>query len=149
MSGLLGVLTGGVSTLLGPVVNRLLDLIPDPVQKAQMQQELTEKMMAADQQMESAQAAIDQVEAGSTNMFVAGWRPAVGWVCVFALAWQVAIEPMLAWGVALAGYKITFPVLDGSYISLLLIPMMGLGVARTVEKMNSVPDSTPLQNKKR
>ena len=28
-----------------------------------------------------AQIEVNKVEAASTNIFVAGWRPAIGWIC--------------------------------------------------------------------
>lgn len=144
MSGVLSILTGGVSQLVGPVVSRLLDLIPDPVQKAQMAAAAQQALMDADAKMEAAQAAIDANEAASNNLFVAGWRPAVGWVCALALGWMVLIQPIGQWVCALFGYTPKFPTLDSSFITLLLIPMLGLGTARTVEKMSGVPDSHPM-----
>lgn len=145
MSGaVMSLLTGGVSQLLGPVVGRLADLIPDPEKKMEMLQQAQQALLDADAKMEAAQAAIDANEATSNNMFVAGWRPAVGWVCALALAWMVLIQPIGQWLCALFGYYPKFPNLDSSFISLLLIPMLGLGTARTVEKMAGVPDSHPL-----
>jgi hypothetical protein len=137
MSGaLLSVLTGGVSSLLGPVVSRLVDLIPDPVAKAQAAQAMQTALLQADQAMEAQQAQIDANEASNESLFVSGWRPYIGWVCGFSLGWSFFIGPLLTWVVALCGSKIALPVLDSTQTTALVVPMLGLGAYRTVEKVS-------------
>jgi hypothetical protein len=139
MSGtILSVLTGGVSSLLGPVVNRLADLIPDPVAKAQAMQELQEKMLAADQAMQQQQDQINANEASNNNMFVSGWRPFIGWVCGVGLAWSVFVGPLFQWIANLFGSKVQAPTFNTDSLMSILIPMLGLGAYRTVEKLNGV-----------
>src|SRR5689334_5102322 len=73
-----------------------------PELKAQLEAQLTAENL--DMQKTELAAAVGQmqgqietnkIEAGSTKMFIAGWRPAVGWVCVAALAYAYVIEPFL------------------------------------------------------
>ena len=35
-----------------------------------------------------AQVELNKIEAGHRSIFVAGWRPFIGWVCGFALLWH-------------------------------------------------------------
>ena len=45
------------------------------------------------------QLAVNQVEGRSTDRFVAGWRPFIGWVCGVACAWNwvgISIAKMIA-----------------------------------------------------
>ncbi len=69
-------------------------------------------------------------------MFIAGWRPAVGWVCVLGLAVTV-FSPLLGWVAALAGHAILVPPIPMDALMTLLIGMLGLGGMRTVEKLNN------------
>lgn len=85
------------------------------------------------------QLAVNQVEAGSSSVFVAGWRPFIGWVCGSACAWNWVGLPMTKMGLALAGG----PVLDLAPADLtemlpVLMGMLGLGALRTHEKIKGV-----------
>ena len=86
-------------------------------------------------QLLTGQMAVNQEEAKSTNWFVAGWRPWVGWICGAGLAYAVLIEP-LARFVAQVLFKYTgpFPVIDTTLTMQVLIGMLGLGTMRTWEK---------------
>ena len=139
MSGLIGnILTGGLGTLLGPVVQRLADLIPDPAARAAAVADLQAKMLAADAAIEQQQATINAAEAANENIFVSGWRPFVGWVCGAGLAWQIFVGPMLGWIAALCGSHIPLPSFDTAATSAILVPLLGLGAYRTVEKVQGV-----------
>jgi hypothetical protein len=82
----------------------------------------------------SAQMDINKVEAGSTSIFVAGWRPAIGWICGLGLGVQFLVNPLATWFAALAGHPIAFPSLDLGTLMTLLFGMLGLAAARTYEK---------------
>ena len=81
------------------------------------------------------QLQINMEEAKSTNWFVAGWRPFVGWVCGVALCYVALLEPFVRF-VAMVGfsYKGGFPVIDTSITLQVLLGMLGLGGLRTFEK---------------
>lgn len=84
------------------------------------------------------QLAVNQAEATSSSVFVAGWRPAVGWVCATALAWQFVVRPAAMTVAAIVGYPL--PVLPGVDSALweLLFGMLGFGGLRTFEKLKGV-----------
>src|SRR5207302_661824 len=84
------------------------------------------------------QSDINKVEAGNTSVFVAGWRPAIGWVCALALASQYIVRPLVLWGFTLTGHSV--PVLPGLDDNLwqLMFGMLGMGTLRTVEKFKGV-----------
>ena len=86
-------------------------------------------------QLQMAQIAVNTEEAKSTNWFVAGWRPAVGWIGAFSLAYASIIEPILRFVSTMNGYTGKFPLLDTNITMQVLFGMLGLGVARTVEKL--------------
>jgi hypothetical protein len=82
---------------------------------------------------------INKVEASSTEIFVAGWRPFVGWVCGFALAYTFIVEPILRFiAQVVFGYTGLFPVIETSDLNSILLGMLGLGGLRTFEKVKGV-----------
>lgn len=87
------------------------------------------------QQPHLAQAEINKIEAGHRSVFVAGWRPFIGWVSGFGLAWQFIGHPIFEWIVAINGLAIDAPAIDGDGLMTLVISLLGLGGLRTVEKL--------------
>lgn len=88
------------------------------------------------QQPDKLQAAINAVEAQHRSIFVAGWRPAVGWVCVFALAYIWLIRTLFSDFFFTIGLG-PLPKLDIGMadVMVLLAPLLGIGGYRTVEKL--------------
>jgi hypothetical protein len=117
--------------------------------RAQMEQELLRQegeITKAAIAVQQAQIDVNEVEAASSSLFVAGWRPAIGWVCGFSLAWQFILAPLLTWAIALysaeTGHQIPpLPVLDGDQLYPILMGMLGLGGMRTFEKLKGVDRS--------
>ena len=86
------------------------------------------------QRPDELQVEINKIEAGHRSMFVAGWRPAVGWICVFALAWGWLIAPLLQFFYP----NHAMPAIEiGEAISLIMA-MLGMGALRTYEKRNGL-----------
>ncbi len=82
------------------------------------------------------QAAINQVEAQHRSVFVAGWRPFIGWVCGLALAYIWLMRPLLGDFLDAAfGYSLPKLAIDAFDMITLLGPLLGLGGLRTVEKL--------------
>ena len=126
----------------GPV-NKLLSLIPDPNERAKQAEELRLKILDIAANSASQQLDVNKVEAASASIFVAGWRPAVGWVCASALAWQYVIDPLATWilGVLCAWKHVSLPALpalDSGALMTLLTTMLGFGGLRTFEKLKNV-----------
>jgi len=116
---------------------RVLDkfLPPDPAARALAEAELRQSL----QQWDAQQNKINEVEAQSSSLFVAGWRPCVGWVCCAALSWTYILQPIAAFALAQFGYLTALPRLDmGEELMPILIGMLGLGGLRTFEKVRGV-----------
>jgi hypothetical protein len=88
--------------------------------------------------LQMAQIQTNTEEAKSTNWFVAGWRPFVGWVCGFGLAYVSVIEPVMRFIAKMNGYTGGFPVIDTNLTMQVLLGMLGMGVLRTREKEKGV-----------
>jgi hypothetical protein len=137
-------------TVAAPIIAIINKVVPDKaaaaaavaqLQQLQLQGSLQEELLQL-QSVTSAQSDVDKVEAASTSMFVAGWRPYVGWVCGTGLAISCIIAPLFTWLSALAGHPVTFPHLDDPLLQGTLAGMLGLGhITRTVEKIQGVVGS--------
>lgn len=140
--GLLSVLTGGdVIKELGATIRQVL-----PNKEAQHDfdlkiAELADKADQREQELSLGQIEINKVEASNANLFVAGWRPAVGWICAGGLGTQFMVRPILMWFSALIGHPTAFPELDGNLILGLLSALLGIGAMRTYEKTKGLATS--------
>lgn len=126
----------------GPV-GKLLSLIPDPNARREAEEAFRTQVTEIAAAQSQAQTDVDKTEAASASVFVAGWRPFVGWICGAALAWQFVLLPILSYGVSVyatsAGVKIPpLPNLDTSSLYTVLMGMLGLGGLRTWEKISGV-----------
>jgi hypothetical protein len=129
----------------GPILKIVDKLIPDPAAKAaaqlqiiQMQQAGEFKELEAQLEMAKGQTDTNKIEAGSTSLFVSGWRPFIGWICGLGLASQFIVGPFATWAATLIGHPVVFPTLDLGTLMTLLAGMLGLGTLRTVEKTQGV-----------
>jgi roadblock/LC7 domain-containing protein len=102
---------------------------------AEKKAELAIKAQEIEAALATAQTEVNKIEASSSSLFVAGWRPAVGWICAFGLAYAVIMEPLIAFIARLAGYLGVFPKLDNDILNTTLFGMLGLGLFRTAEKI--------------
>ena len=118
---------------------KLLDkIIPDKDAQEKAQAELVRAAQDQDFQKAIGQLEVNKIEAASTNWWVAGWRPAVGWVCVVGLCYNFLIYPLLTWAVAAFALGFTPPPLLSDNLMELVLGMLGLGALRTVEKWQGV-----------
>jgi hypothetical protein len=125
----------------GKIIDKI---IPDAAERdkaklalLEMQQNGELAKLAAETDLAKGQLAINAEEAKSASVFVAGWRPGAGWVCVIGLAYTFLIQPILSWVSAVQGWP-TPPPLDMGDLLTLLGGLLGLGGFRMAEKMKGV-----------
>lgn len=126
-----------IATLIvGPITKLLDKVIPDKDERDRLAHEIA--TMAGNQAHELAKAQVDlnKQEAAHKSLFVAGWRPFVGWTCGSAMAFNYIGVPLL--GV----FGIIVPVLDITTMFPVLLGMLGLGGLRTAEKVKGVARET-------
>lgn len=84
---------------------------------------------------DKAQVELNKMNASERNLFIAGWRPFVGWVCAFGLAYASIISPTISWATTLVlGYTVDGPIIDTGVLLSLLMALLGLGSLRSYEK---------------
>ncbi len=132
--------------LLGPVIDRLVSAIPDPAEREREKNRLLSEMQQQAQQLNLAQIEVNKAEAATGNLFIGGWRPAVGWVCALALAWSFVVGPAAQWILTVTGHGANLPP-TGMNLDLweLVFAMLGLGGLRTYEKKFGIAAGTPAQ----
>lgn len=127
-----------LSQLIAPVSGLLDKFIEDKDTKNKLAHEISTMAERHAQELAKGQLEVNKVEAAHKNMFVAGWRPAVGWVCVAGMAGNFIIIPLANFALALAGSAIAVPLIALSEMMPVLMGMLGLGAMRTVEKAKGV-----------
>lgn len=114
------------------IVGKIVDnVIPDQQKKMELQVELA-KLADQEAQREHdsmmGQMEVNKAEASNPNVFVAGWRPAIGWTCAAGFAYSTILAPMFHLGVP-----------DLGFLAEVLLGMLGLtGGMRTIEKIKGV-----------
>lgn len=128
-----------VITALVPALGTLVDrLIPDRAAAERAKADMEAALVKASNEAALAQVEVNKIEAGHSSVFVAGWRPFIGWVCGAALAWAFIVGPVLAWSLAVLGIRESLPPIMTDNLFELVLAMLGLGGLRTFEKMRGV-----------
>lgn len=137
--GLLQDILSPATGILSPVISKVLDFIPDPTAKAQAEAAAYKEAADRAEQLATAQIDVNKAEAASDSIFVAGWRPFIGWVCGAALAYQYIAMPLFVWLAELtAGRPVPAPPKLDDQLTTILLGMLGLGGLRTFEKVKGV-----------
>ena len=127
LSGLLGSGTKGIGSLAKDIREAIKGKELDPNKKLEIAGKLAE-----------VQTKINEAEATHRTVFVAGWRPFIGWVCGLGLLYAVFIEPLLRFVFTVNGWEIEFPHIDTTITMQVLFGMLGLVGARSYEKKNNL-----------
>lgn len=126
------VVTGTIHTIIDRV-------IPDKAAAEKAKQEFAREARGQDFQVAMGQIQVNQEEAKHASIFVAGWRPFVGWCCGAALCYAAILEPVARFVAVVAfGYAGKFPAIDTMLTLQVLLGLLGLGGLRTWEKGKGV-----------
>lgn len=122
------------------VGNTVIDrLIPDKTAAAAAKAALIQAELNGELEATKGQLQVDIAEAANQSIFVAGWRPFVGWICGVAFGYVYILQPFLVF--LLVAFKIQFdpsklPIIDTSQMLPVLLGMLGLGAMRSYDKTN-------------
>lgn len=135
----------GLDDIIAEGLKIINKFIPDPQAQVNAQIEMMKikqsdsfKEMEVALQEQQMQADINKVEAASDKVFVAGWRPFIGWICGVGLGLQVIIFPLVATVAATVGVSVTMPEMPVEVLMVNLTGMLGLAGARSWEKIKGV-----------
>ena len=131
----------GIGTVIESVGKVASDLVT--TEKERMQLDLEGRKL--DQAIDLAQIEVNKAEAAHSSVFVAGWRPAIGWIGAAAMAYQFLLYPLMLWGwTYLQGMgwiprELTPPpVLDADQLWVILSGILGIAGMRSFEKTKGV-----------
>jgi hypothetical protein len=122
-----------------PIVDALGKIVDQVIPDADKKMELKLELAKLENQLMTGQMDINKEEAKHSSIFVAGWRPAIGWIGAIGLGYSFVVEPIMSW-VARVIFKYVgdFPALDTSSLMVLVTGMLGFGGLRTYEKYKGV-----------
>ena len=124
-----------IQALIAPVTGLLDKFVEDKDAKNAMAHEIATMAEKAAHEAAMAQVEVNKAEAQHRSIFVAGWRPFIGWVCGIALAYHFVLAPFIVFGVAWFGAEIPeLPTFDMDSLMTVLLGMLGLGGMRSFEK---------------
>jgi hypothetical protein len=126
---------------IGPLFDMAKSLLerwfPDPAKKAEAEAAWLQMIQEQEFKKIVAQLEVNAKEAMNPNLFVAGWRPFVGWCCGLGFLYSTIGQPFLVWLAAVKGFSPP-PDVDKDLLLTVLGGMLGLGILRTTEKVKGV-----------
>ena len=123
-----------VSGLAGPVAGLLDKFIEDKDQKNQLAHDIATLADKQAHEQIMAQVEVNKQESAHKSLFVAGWRPAIGWICGLGMLSNFIVVPMANFVLALLEHNIEIPLIDLATMMPVLMGMLGLGAMRSYEK---------------
>lgn len=127
-----------IQTLL-PLIGTVLDrIIPDKNAKEKAKQEIEKTLIDNAVALNLAQAETNKIEASHRSVWVAGWRPCLGWVAALGFAWMFVAQPIAQWLILLTGHEIPLPDFQTEALLELTFAMLGLAGLRTYEKQKGL-----------
>jgi hypothetical protein len=117
--------------LIGPITGLLGKFVEDKDQKNALAHEIATLAQKEAHKNAALQLEVNKTEAAHKSLFVAGWRPFIGWCCGLGLLYSVLLSPLLdIW--------FEMPVIDSSLLMPTMTGMLGLGALRSYEKVKGV-----------
>ncbi len=124
--------------IIGDIIGKVIDrVLPDKAANDAAKATLLQMQVSGELKEVTDQLAVNLAEAQSKSVFVAGWRPFVGWVCGAAFAWSFVLQPFLMFGAAVTHHAVDpkiLPTLDLATMMPVLLGMLGLGAMRSYDK---------------
>ncbi len=113
-------------------IGNVIDQFVETDDEKRIAQQIKDRMLM---QPNLAQIELNKIEASHRSIFVAGWRPFIGWVSGFALSWHFIFYDLLNWLLIVFGKEIKAPELAGTAdLMMIVLSLLGLGGLRTYEK---------------
>jgi len=132
-------LIGAITETLGSIFGLVDKMIPDKDKAIQLKHDIQMKVLDLQSRVQTGQIDINKIEASHRSIFVAGWRPAIGWICALALGWHFIGYDLAVWIANIFSVDITMPTLVGTdNLIEMVLAMLGLAGFRTYEKYKGV-----------
>ena len=116
------------------MVDKLVDRIPDPAARERASLEMQADLLKYAAEQSQAQMEVNKVEAAHSSLFVAGWRPFIGWMGGCALGYAFLLQPILSWLLEIVGVTTPLPEPNTEAMMALVTAMLGVTAARSFDK---------------
>lgn len=123
-----------IEALIKPVARILDKFIPDKDLKEKLEHEIKLEIQKAN----IAQIEVNKAEAAHRTVFVAGWRPFIGWTCGLALAYHFILQPIIVFTMSVNGLAYDLPEFDMGSLMTIVLGLLGLGGMRSFEKLKGL-----------
>ena len=137
MSFISDIFAGGAEGILKGVKDVASVFKADPLELARLDAAIAQTEAQLVVSLSQAQTRVNEIEAASEDKFVSRWRPAIGWICGAAYAYEFVVQPLLAFVLAASGAPVSvasLPKIDVAELSMVLMGMLGLGAMRSFDK---------------
>lgn len=118
------------------ILRDLIQLFPNAEQRAKA----TEAINEIEKAIIDGQNETNKAEAATGSLFIAGWRPFVGWASSIGAVYGLLLQPVFSWFALIFGIPQP-PVVDVSVLVSLLVSLLGIGGLRTYEKLRGFETS--------
>lgn len=128
---------GFLKELVSPITDLVGKAVVDKDKVREIEYKIEELADKADERLHEqlmGQIEINKEEAKHSSIFVAGWRPFIGWVGGVGLGYAAILKPLMDWTARVSGYTGELPIFDTSLLMPVLLGILGLGGYRTLEK---------------
>ena len=123
-----------IKELINPVSKILDKFVADKDLKVKLEHEIKTEIQRAN----LAQIEVNKAEAQHRSVFVAGWRPFIGWTCAVAMAYHFVMQPIIVFSLSANGVDYSLPEFDMASLMTVVLGILGLGGMRSFEKYKGI-----------
>ena len=128
-----------LNAVISPITNLVSEMVTDKDEAARLKHAIETMDQVHQHQNNLAQLEVNKAEAQNKSIWVSGWRPGVGWVCCFALAYMTILRDWIVLTMVAFGVEHeTIPEIEMVLLGQVLLGMLGLAGARSWEKFKGV-----------
>lgn len=130
-----------ISKILAPILKPVTDIVSEVVvdkdKRNEINLEIQRLLDKADERYHQelmGQIEVNKIEAQHASIFVAGWRPFIGWVGGVGLGYTFVLSPFVEFVARANGYVGDMPTPDVGQLMTLILAMLGVGAMRSYDK---------------
>ena len=153
----MGILGSILGDLISPIKDIVSEVVVDVDKKREIELKLQELVDKSDQRYHEelmGQIEVNKTEAQHASVFVAGWRPAIGWIGAAGLGYNFVLAPFIEFVARANGYVGSMPTPNSTELMTLVMSMLGVGAMRSFDKAKgtsrdslSTPSVVPVDTK--
>ena len=124
--------------LISPVTDIIGEVVVDKDKKKEIELKIQELADKADERYHEelmGQIEVNKVEAQHASIFVAGWRPFIGWTSGVGIAYTFVLAPFIEFVARASGYTQDMPLPDAAQLMTLVTALLGVGAMRSYDKV--------------